>query len=68
METTVPQVIREVLDAVGLSYTDITEDMVAGQPVYQIVTDEKAFASRESAEVIRALDHLIKRIAEQRGL
>ena len=68
METTVPQVIREVLDALGLTYTDITEDMIAGQPVYQVVTDEKAFSSPQSAEVIRALDHLIKRIVEQRGL
>lgn len=69
METTaVPQIIKEVLDTLGISYSDITEDVVAGQPVFQIISDDRAFSGQISGDVIRALDHLIKRIAEQRGL
>ena len=67
--TTAPvtNIIKEILDAVGIVYSDITEDSVAGQPVFQIITDDRALSAGVPGETVRALDHLIKRIAEQRG-
>ena len=60
-------IIKETLDALGASYSDITLDTVAGQPVFSIVTDDSQTLIGTRGETLRALDHLIKKIAEAKG-
>ena len=60
-------IIKEILDSLGASYTGIEESEVAGQRVYAIATDNGQQLIGPRGETVRALDFLIKRIAEKRG-
>lgn len=68
MEHTVPSIITEILDRVGITYTELKEETIAGQPVYQIISNDPSLSIGEHGETIRAIDHLAKKIAEQRGM
>jgi spoIIIJ-associated protein len=68
METPVPTIIKEILGSVGITYTDLKEETVAGQPVYQIISDDSSLLIGLHGETIRAIDHLVKKVAEQRGM
>ena len=63
-----PQTItKELLNALGASYTGVEESTIAGQVVYTILTDDAQKLIGPRGETLRALDFLVKRIAEQRG-
>lgn len=68
MQETVTEIIKEVLGAMEVPYTDIAFDTVAEQPIFQIVSDAAPTLIGMRGDTIHALDHLVKKIAEQRGM
>lgn len=67
MEYDVTTTIKEVLDSLGVEYTDIVKDTVAGQIVYQIIAKDPSVLLGTRGEIIQALDHLVRKIIEQKS-
>lgn len=65
MEKTPQIIIKEILESLAVPFSDIEEESVAGQLVYQIKTDEASRLIGMHGDTIRALDYLVKKIHEQ---
>lgn len=61
-------IIKELLTALGASFSAIEESSIAGQTVYTITTDAAQMLIGMRGETLHALDFLVKKIAEQRGM
>lgn len=60
-------IIREMLDAAGIEYADVTVGELAGQTVYSISGVPSQHAHGHShADLVHAIDLLIKKLAERR--
>jgi len=68
MQETVIAIIKEVLGAMGVSFTEITSETIADQLVFQIVSDETSRLVGMHGDTIHALDYIVKKIVEQRGV
>jgi len=68
MEAAIASIIKRVLLAAGLSFTDITTTEVAGQKVFRIETENGKDFIGMRGETLRALDHIVKKIAESEGV
>lgn len=66
MSLTVTTIIKELLDAAGVEYSDVIESELAGQTIYSIVTKEPAHTLGFHGDTIHAIDSLVKKIAEKR--
>ena len=67
MEPAVETILKELLDAVDIPYTKITRSEMAGQVIFSIETpDEGRMLLGNHADTLHALDHLVKKIAENR--
>jgi spoIIIJ-associated protein len=60
-------IVKELLGAMGAPYRSVAQRDVAGQRVISIETDDGAQLIGNRGETIHALDHLAKKIAEQRS-
>ena len=67
MEDAIETILKELLSAIGISYTKVSHSTVAGQVIFSIETDENARALIGAhGDTIYALDYLVKKIAEKR--
>src|SRR5688500_6552386 len=66
-ERTVGNILKEILDSVGVSYSGIAVNSVAGQTIFTIETDDARPLIGQHGDTIHALDYLVKKIAEQKS-
>lgn len=65
MESGATQTLRKILETIGISFTDITSSVIAGQTVITIQTrDDERILIGTHSDTIHALDHLVKKIVE----
>ena len=63
----VESILKDILTALGVSYTKITRTEIAGQEIYAIETDDDARALIGThGDTVHALDHIVKKIIEKR--
>ncbi len=60
-------ILKELLDSAGLPHTDILEVELAGQTILAIQTDDARTLIGTHGDAIHALDHLVRKIVEQRS-
>jgi spoIIIJ-associated protein len=68
MDERVVASVKEVLTAAQLPFTDIEVTEVIGQTVYNIKTDDGRFLIGQRGDTIRAIDHLVKKFSERKGV
>lgn len=67
MEPSVEAILKELLDALGVSYSKISRSELAGQVIFSIETaDDGHLLLGNHADTVHALDYLVKKIAEKR--
>lgn len=67
MEVAVESIITDILSSLGVSYTAIQKNELAGQTIYSIESQSDARTLiGPHGDAIHALDMLVKRIAEKR--
>ena len=67
MKPPIEDILKEILSAINVPYSSITEQEVAGQVVFSIKTeDDGRVLIGQHGDVIHALDYLVKKIAESR--
>lgn len=66
MHETVETIIKELLNALGASYTGVQRTEVAGQTIFSIQTDDARQLIGMHGDTVHALDMLVKKIAEKR--
>lgn len=68
METTPETILKELLDAAGVQYKEVARAEAAGQTIFAI---EASGDARDligpRGETVQAIDHLLKKIVEQRS-
>ena len=63
----IEKTLKELLDAVGLPYTKIARSELAGQVIFSIEAPDGGRALLDNhGDILHALDHLVKKIAENR--
>jgi spoIIIJ-associated protein len=67
MSADIESILKEVLDAIGLPYKGITRGEIAGQTVFSIESDDGRQLIGMHGDTIHAIDHIVKKIAEQRS-
>lgn len=60
-------ILKEVLQALGATYADISRSEVAGQEVFNIGTDDARTLIGMHGDTVHALDLLVKKIYEKRN-
>ncbi|HEY4514036.1 MAG TPA: R3H domain-containing nucleic acid-binding protein [Candidatus Paceibacterota bacterium] len=65
MEDEVESIIKKILDQIGLSYSGITKNKIAGQSIFAIQADDARSLIGMHGDTIYAIDHLVKKIAEK---
>ncbi len=69
MEPSVEAILKELLDALGVSYSKISRSELAGQVIFSIeTTGDGHVILGNHADTVHALDYLVKKIAEKRML
>ncbi len=66
MHETVDTVLKELLTAMGASYTGLSLIDVAGQAVYSIAVDDGNLLIGAHGDTLYAIDHLVKKIIENK--
>jgi len=66
MHEIVEGTLKELLDAAGLAYTDISRSEVAGQVIFAIQADDARALIGMHGDTVHALDLLVKKIVEKR--
>jgi spoIIIJ-associated protein len=67
MHETVEVIIKELLSALGASFTGVTHSQVAGQTIFSIVSDDGRALIGMHGDTIHAIDMLVKKIYEKRA-
>ncbi|PIR82531.1 hypothetical protein COU20_01890 [Candidatus Kaiserbacteria bacterium CG10_big_fil_rev_8_21_14_0_10_59_10] len=65
---TIERVLKESLDALGVPYSAVTRETVAGQLIFAVEADDARTLIGPHGDTIHALDHIVKKIAEKRLL
>jgi spoIIIJ-associated protein len=60
-------IVKELLDALGVRYSSVTRKDVAGQSVIAIESEDGPRLIGNRGETLHAIDHVVKKIAEQRS-
>lgn len=63
----VEDVLKEMLDTLGVSYSKIVKTDMAGQTIYTIETDDARRLIGMHGDTIQAIDMLVKKIVEKRS-
>ncbi|MCE9541776.1 hypothetical protein K8R03_04455 [Candidatus Kaiserbacteria bacterium] len=66
MTQAVETILKELLDALGISYSGIAHSEIAGQVIFSIQTDAAPLLIGGKGDTIHALDMLVKKIYEKR--
>ncbi len=67
MHETVETALKELLDAIGISYTSVIRSEIAGQTIFSIQTPEDSRTLiGPHGDTLHALDMIVKKIAEKR--
>lgn len=64
-EALIEKVLTEMLTLMGVSFTGIEKQSVAGQTVFSIATDDSATLIGTHGDTIYALDTLVKKVTEK---
>ena len=64
---TVENVLKEMLGALGVSYSAIVKTEMAGQTIYSIETDDARRLIGMHGDTIQAIDMLVKKMVEKRS-
>jgi spoIIIJ-associated protein len=67
MEASQETVLKELLDAAGISYKDISRSEAAGQVIISIEASDARDLIGSRGEVVQAIDHLVKKVLEERS-
>lgn len=67
MSADIEAILKELLDAIGLPYKAISRGEIAGQTVLSIESDDGRQLIGTHGDTIHAIDHLVKKIVEQRN-
>lgn len=59
-------ILKELLDAMGASYSGIQQSEVAGQTIYTITAEDGKMLIGMHGDTVHALDYLVKKIFEHR--
>ncbi|HEV3245357.1 MAG TPA: R3H domain-containing nucleic acid-binding protein [Candidatus Paceibacterota bacterium] len=59
--------LKELLDAAGVSYSNISRTEAAGQTILSIEASDARDLIGPRGEVIQAIDHLVKKILEEKS-
>jgi spoIIIJ-associated protein len=62
----VEQVLKELLEAMGATYSKVVQLEVAGQTIFSIVVDDARALIGPHGDTIHAIDFLLKKIIEQK--
>ena len=66
MEAPIETIVKELLDAIGIPFNNISRSELAGQTIFSIESPEAAHLILGShADTLHALDYLVKKIAER---
>ena len=68
MEQQIITILKGVLGAAGFPEHNISTQTAAGQTVFQIETKEQKHFIGMRGETLKAIDHLVKKMAEKQGL
>lgn len=60
-------ILKELLDAAGISYKTISRAEAAGQVIFSIEVSDARDLIGPRGETVQAIDHLVKKILEQRA-
>ena len=63
--STIEQITRELLEAMGADFKAVSTEEVAGQRVFRIETEDARPLIGMHGDTVYALDHLVKKIAEK---
>lgn len=66
MNGEIESILKELLDAMRVSYTGIVRSEIAGQNIFSIQTDDARSLIGTHGDTIQALDMLVKKIMEKR--
>lgn len=67
MDHLVENTLSELLSSLGIGDSRVTRDEIAGQLVFSVETPHDRLFTGNHAEAVHALDHLIKKIVEQKS-
>lgn len=62
----VHKILKDMLDAIGVPYSNISQSDVAGQVVFSIETDDARKLIGAHGDTIHAIDMLVKKMLERR--
>ena len=60
-------ILKEFLQALGVTYTAIEKNEIAGQEIYNIRVDDSRTLIGQHGDTVHALDSLVKKIYEKRN-
>lgn len=60
-------ILKELLDALGVSYSEISRSEIAGQEIYAIRAEDGRALIGMHGDTVHALDTLVKKIYEKRN-
>ncbi len=60
-------IIKELLDSSGMAYSSVEKEVLAGQEIYSIRTDDARTLIGGHGDTIHAIDLLVKKIYERRN-
>lgn len=66
MHEIVEKTLKELLDASGLAYSDVSRSEVAGQVIFAIQAEDARALIGTHGDTVHALDLLVKKIVEKR--
>jgi len=64
---TIHTTLKELLDALGVTYKEVVQSEVAGQVIFAIETDDARTLIGPHGDTIHAIDMLVKKIVEKRS-
>ncbi len=67
MKEIIEKTLVELLEAAGLAHTGISQSEIAGQKIFAIQADDARALIGMHGDTVHAIDHLVKKIVEQRA-
>lgn len=64
----VQNILKGLIQSLGLSLKEITETSLAGQTIFVITSDSPKELIGPRGETLRALEYIVRKIAEKRGV
>ena len=65
-DSTIETILKELLDAIGVSYSGVSKSEIAGQNIFSIQIEDGRALIGVRGDTVHAIDALVKKIAEKR--